>query len=589
MTGLRGQKLNIHDLADLPSLASFNKSELRKLLSLGHEISVPAGQIFIEEGAEANSFYILVKGRAEVKKGGNHVTEVNAGVFLGEMALFNKNVRVSELVSLEAVTLLEFPTDKFWKLVLHNDPLAVKVMESLGHIMTERLQQQDAELFSQIDKNDPALANLIATFEPIKRQLMADWSLKYHAIGRPGKLAISATKPSGSAADLSVAYSPGVSEPCLAIKANASKAYEYTTKGQLVGVITNGTAVLGLGDIGALAAKPVMEGKAILFKQFADIDAFDIEVNEQDPDRFIDIVCALSPTFGGINLEDIRSPECFYIEKKCNECTDIPVFHDDQHGTAIISGAALLNALEITGKQINEIHVVFSGAGAAGFTCAKYFISLGVRPENLLMTDVKGVVYKGRGDNNYLDDVAVDTDMRTLAEAMKGADVFMGASVPGILMPEMLRNMNKDPIVFALANPVPEIDYPVAVRTRPDVIMGTGRSDYPNQINNVSAFPYIFRGALDTNAHCINETMKHAATIALATLAREPVNEEAGFDAKGLIFSKRYIIPKPFDRRLLIEISAAVAQAAMDTGVAEKMLDIDEYKQHLRTLIRLKI
>ena len=573
----------------MPSLAIFNKSDLRKLLSLGHEVSVPAGEIFIEEGSEANSFYMLVKGRAEVKKGGSHVADVSAGVFLGEMALFNKNVRVSELIALEPVTLLEFPTDKFWKMVLHNDPLAVKVMELLGHIMTERLQQQDAELFSQIDKNDPALANLIATFEPIKRQLMADWSLKYHAIGRPGKLAITATKPSGSAADLSVAYSPGVSEPCLAIKANANKAYEYTAKGQLVGVITNGTAVLGLGNIGALAAKPVMEGKAILFKQFADIDAFDIEVNEPDPDRFIDIVCAVSPTFGGINLEDIRSPECFYIEKTCNERTDIPVFHDDQHGTAIISGAALLNALEITRKQINKIRVVFSGAGAAGFTCAKYFLSLGVKPENLIMTDVKGVVYKGRGDNNYLDEIAVDTEMRTLAEAVKGADVFMGASVPGILHPDMLENMNKDPVVFALANPVPEIDYQVAIRTRSDVIMGTGRSDYPNQINNVSAFPYIFRGALDTNAHCINETMKHAATTALAALAREPINEMAGFDGKGLSFGKRYIIPKPFDRRLLIDVSAAVAKAAVDTGVARKMLDIDEYRQHLKSLILLKV
>lgn len=566
----------------------FTRSELRDLLTLGHEVTGYAGQVFIEEGTEANSFYILVKGRAEVKKGGSHVTEVNAGAFLGEMALFNKNVRVSELIALEPVTLLEFPTDKFWKLVLHNDPLAVKVMESLGHIMTERLQQQDAELFSQLDKNDPALANLIATFEPIKRQLMADWSLKYHAIGRPGKLAITATKPSGSAADLSVAYSPGVSEPCLAIKENANKAYEYTTKGQLVGVITNGTAVLGLGNIGALAAKPVMEGKAILFKQFADIDAFDIEVNEPDPDRFIDIVCALSPTFGGINLEDIRSPECFYIEKKCNELTDIPVFHDDQHGTAIISGAALLNAIEITGKQISKIRVVFSGAGAAGFTCAKYFLSLGVKPENLIMTDVKGVVYNGRGDNNYLDEIAIDTKMRTLSEAMQGADVFMGASVPGILKPEMLNDMNENPVVFALANPVPEIDYSVAIRTRPDVIMGTGRSDYPNQINNVSAFPYIFRGALDTNAHCINETMKHAATAALAALARKPVNKDAGFDGKNLSFSKQYIIPKPFDRRLLIEISTAVAKAAMDTGVARKMLEMDEYAQHLGSLIYLR-
>ncbi len=303
---------------------------------MGREINVNSGETFIEEGVVANSFFILVKGRVEVRKSGNHVAELNPGDFLGEMALFNKNVRVSELIAMEPVVLLEILTDEFWKLVLHQDPLAVKVMQSLGQIMTQRIQQQDADLFSQIDKKDPALAGLIETFEPIKQQLMADWSLKYHSIGRPGKLAITMTKPSGSAADLSVAYSPGVAEPCLAIKDDEKKAYEYTTKGQLVGVITNGTAVLGLGNIGALAAKPVMEGKAILFKQFADIDAFDLEVNELDPDRFIDIVVALAPTFGGINLEDIRSPECFYIERKCNERVDIPVFDEDQHGKAII-------------------------------------------------------------------------------------------------------------------------------------------------------------------------------------------------------------------------------------------------------------
>jgi len=580
--------LIISDLTALPTLSIFTESELQHLVALGHEINISAGESFIEEGSEANSFFILVKGRVEVRKGDRHVAELNAGVFLGEMALFNKNVRVSELVALEPVMLLEISTDEFWNLVLHQDQLAVKVMESLGQIMTERIQQQDAELFNQIDKNDPTLANLIETFEPIKRQLMADWSLKYHSIGRPGKLAITMTKPSGSAADLSVAYSPGVAEPCLAIKSDAKKAYEYTTKGQLVGVITNGTAVLGLGDIGALAAKPVMEGKAILFKQFADIDAFDLEVNESDPDRFIDIVVALAPTFGGINLEDIRSPECFYIEQKCNERTDIPVFHDDQHGTAIISGAALLNAMELTGKQIDEIRVVFSGAGAAGFSCAKYFLSLGVKPDNLIMTDVKGVVYKGRGDNNYLDELAVDTVMRTLTEALQGADVFLGASAPGVLKPDMLKSMNKEPVIFAMANPVPEIDFPLAKQTRSDIIMGTGRSDYPNQINNVSAFPYIFRGALDTNASCINENMKHAATNAIAALVHKPVDEEAGFDGKDLTFSKGYIIPKPFDLRLLVEVSAAVAEEAMRNKVAQKEIDIEEYKQQLRSLIHLR-
>jgi len=580
--------LIVSDLISLLTFSNFTEVELHQLVSLGREISVNSGEIFIEEGAVANSFFILVRGRAEVRKSGNHVAELNPGAFLGEMALFNKNVRVCELVAMGPVVLLEISTGEFWKLVLHQDQLAVKVMQSLGQIMTQRIQQQDADLFSQINKNDPALASLIATFEPIKQQLMSDWSLKYHSIGRPGKLAITMTKPSGSAADLSVAYSPGVAEPCLAIRDDVKKAYEYTAKGQLVGVITNGTAVLGLGNIGALAAKPVMEGKAILFKQFADIDAFDLEVNELDPDRFIDIVVALAPTFGGINLEDIRSPECFYIEQQCNERVEIPVFHDDQHGTAIISGAALLNSMKLTGKQIDEIKVVFSGAGAAGFSCAKYFLSLGVKPGNLIMTDINGVVYKGRGDNNYLDELAVDTNVRTLAEALQDADVFMGASVPGILKPEMLKSMNKDPIIFAMANPVPEIDYPLAKQIRSDVIMGTGRSDYPNQINNVSAFPYIFRGALDSNASCINETMKHAATSAIASLVHKPIDEEAGFDGKDLVFGKPYIIPKPFDRRLLIDVSVAVAKAAMSTGVAQRELDIVEYTQQLRTLIHLK-
>ncbi len=578
----------ISDLASLDALRGLHETELSQLISIGREVFVPEGAVYLEEGAKADSFSVLVKGRVAIKKGGNHLADLDAGIFLGEMALFNSNVRVSEVVAMEPLLLLEIPTNIFWSRVLHHDPLAVKIMEALGQVMTERLQRQDAQLFDQIDRNDPELAKLIATFEPIKRQLMADWALKYHSIGRPGKLAITPTKPSGSAADLSVAYSPGVSEPCLAIKADAARAYEYTAKGQLVGVITNGTAVLGLGDIGALAAKPVMEGKAILFKKFADLDAFDIEVNETDPERFIDVVVALAPTFGGINLEDVRSPECFHIEKECNRRTDIPVFHDDQHGTAIISGAALLNALDLVNKDIKDVRVVFSGAGAAGFSCAKYFLSLGLPRDNLIMTDVKGVVYKGRGDNNYLDEIAADTDARTLAEAMDGADVFMGASAAGVLKPEMLKSMNRDPIVFAMANPVPEITYPEARNARTDLIMGTGRSDYPNQINNVSAFPYIFRGALDSSATAINEEMKHAATTALAALAREPVTEAAGFSGAHLSFGRNYIIPKPFDRRLLVQVSAAVAKAAMDTGVARRELDLEEYRLQLEELVRLK-
>ena len=414
----------------------------------------------------------------------------------------------------------------------HNEPAAVKLMASLGKIMTERLQRQDTEMVRRVSVDDKALANLADSFGPMKKQLMADWALKYHAIGRPGKLAITATKAACTAADLSVAYSPGVAEPCLAIKEDQERAYEYTAKGQLVGVISNGTAVLGLGDIGALASKPVMEGKAILFKRFADIDAFDIEVNEYDPARFIDIVCAIAPTFGGINLEDIRSPECFEIEETCKRRLDIPVFHDDQHGTAIITGAGVLNALELVDKRIEDVRVVFSGAGAAGFACAKYLLNLGVRTGNLIMTDVSGVVYKGRGDGNYLDELAVETDARKLSDAIDGADVFVGVSAPGVLTTPMLASMNRDPIVFAMANPVPEIDYPAAVQTRTDVIMGTGRSDYPNQINNVTAFPYIFRGALDVRARTINTEMKQAASKAIAALARQPVTEEAGFELR---------------------------------------------------------
>lgn len=580
--------LILSDISCLEPLRMLDDAGLRELLQLGREVFVPQGATYIEEDSRANSFSILVKGRVAVNKNGNHLTDLDAGVFLGEMALFNNNVRVCEVVALEPLLLLEIPTDQFWKRVLHHDRLAVRIMESLGQVMTERLLQQDARLFSEVDRNNPELAKIAVTFEPIKRQLMADWALKYHAIGRPGKLAISPTKPSGSAADLSVAYSPGVSEPCLAIKSDPARAYEYTAKGQLVGVITNGTAVLGLGNIGALAAKPVMEGKAILFKKFADIDAFDVEVNETDPDRFIEIVVSLAPTFGAINLEDIRSPDCFYIEQECNRRLDIPVFHDDQHGTAIIAGAALLNALEIAGKDINDVRVVFAGAGAAGFTCARYFLSLGIRRENLIMTDVRGVVYRGRGDNNYLDQVAADTEARTLSDAIAGADVFMGASAAGVLNPEMLLSMQRDPVVFAMANPAPEIDYPVARRTRADIIMGTGRSDYPNQINNVSAFPYIFRGAMDCSATGINEEMMFAATRALAALAREPVTEEAGFSGNGLAFGRNYIIPKPFDRRLLVHVSSAVAEAAINTGVARKELDLDEYRSHLQSLVHLK-
>jgi len=573
--------MELETLRRLKPLGTLSDKELLSLISLGREVSAESGEAFIKEGTTGASFYILLSGRVEIRKGDRHVADLEPGAFIGEMALFNNNIRVSAAVAVEPITLLEIPIAVFWPLVLHHDLAAVKVMEALGQIMTERLQKQDATLVRRIAENDPELATVVASFAPVKQQLMADWALKYHAIGKPGKLAIVATKPSGTAADLSVAYSPGVAEPCLAIRREAGKAFEYTTKGHLVGVVTNGTAVLGLGNIGALAAKPVMEGKAILFKRFADIDAFDVEIDEIDPDRFIGIVCALAPTFGGINLEDIRSPECFYIEQECQRRMDIPVFHDDQHGTAIVSGAALTNALEIVGKRIDEVRVVFSGAGAAGFSCAKHFIALGVTRGNLVLTDAGGVVYRGRGDNNYLDELAADTDSRTLAEAIDGADVFVGVSVAGVLKPEMLNRMNRDPVVFAMANPVPEIDYATALRARPDVIMGTGRSDYPNQINNVSAFPYIFRGALDVRARAINDEMKLAATRAIAALAREPVTADAGFDGSGLTFGRDYLIPKPFDRRLYREVSAAVAGTAIRTGIARRPIEMEDYRSRL--------
>jgi malate dehydrogenase (oxaloacetate-decarboxylating)(NADP+) len=565
-------------------LAALTTRQHDEICALGSLRAVEQGAFILRQGEPGSSFFVLLEGRVSVTSSGEEVAQLAPGAVFGEMALFNHFVRVGSVQALSDCRFTEIDSKDFWPRVLHQDEAAVKTMELLGQVMTERLQLHDAELTRRVAKSDEPLVNDIDTFRVMKRQVMADWALKYHAIGRPGKLAITATKPSGTAADLSVAYSPGVAEPCIAIAKDKQRAYDYTTKGQLIGVITNGTAVLGLGDIGPLAAKPVMEGKAVLFKRFADLDAFDIEVDERDPERLIDIVCSLAPTFGGINLEDIKSPECFRIESECQRRLDIPVFHDDQHGTAIIAGAGLMNALELVDKSIADVRVVFSGAGAAGFASAKYFLSQGVRPENLLMTDIDGVVYAGRGDGNYLDELAVETDRRSLAEALVGADVFMGASAPGVVQPAMLEAMARDPIVFAMANPTPEIDYPLAVQTRRDLIMGTGRSDYPNQINNVSAFPYIFRGALDVRARGINAAMKHAASRAIADLARQPITAEAGFEDSALTFDRGYIIPKPFDRRLLIEVTGAVAKAAMETGMARKPIDLEQYSQELRRL-----
>ncbi len=410
-------------------------------------------------------------------------------------------------------------------------------------------------------------------------------ALHYHAMGRPGKIEVVPTKPHSTQYDLSLAYSPGVAEPCLEIQKNQIDAYKYTAKSNLVAVISNGTAVLGLGDIGALSGKPVMEGKGLLFKIFADIDVFDIELDTKDVDKFIETVKMISPTFGGINLEDIKAPECFEIERRLKEELDIPVMHDDQHGTAIISAAGLLNALELNGKKIDTIRVVVNGAGAAAISCARLYKALGVKKENMIMCDSKGVIYTGRaGLNAEKEEFAVETSARTLTEALVGADMFLGLSVADILSEEMIQSMAKDPIVFALANPNPEISYEKAIHSRPDIIFATGRSDYPNQINNVLGFPYIFRGALDVQAQSINEEMKLAATYALAELTKEPVpeNVKMAYNDPSIAFGRNYIIPKPLDSRLISRIAPAVARAAIESGVAHTEIeDWDAYRDQL--------
>ena len=411
-------------------------------------------------------------------------------------------------------------------------------------------------------------------------------ALDYHSKGKPGKLEIIPSKPCLTQRDLSIAYTPYVAEPCREIEANPDDVYKYTGKGNLVAVISNGTAVLGLGDIGPLAAKPVMEGKGVLFKRFADVDAIDIEVDSKDPDVVINTARAIGKSFGGINLEDIKAPECFYIEEKLKKMLDIPVFHDDQHGTAIIAGAGLVNALYLTKRKPGDAKLVVMGAGSAGMACAMHFLKLGIKKENITMVDSRGVIYKGRKDgmNPYKERFARDTSKRTLADAMDGADIFLGVSVANIVTEEMLKTMAPDPIIFAMANPDPEVTYEVAKKIRPDAIMATGRSDYPNQVNNVLGFPSIFRGALDVRASTINSEMEVAATMALAKLAREDVPDRVSeaYSGERFHFGPDYIIPKPFDYRVLLWEAPAVAKAAMDTGVARRPLaDMDEYVSQL--------
>jgi malate dehydrogenase (oxaloacetate-decarboxylating)(NADP+) len=414
---------------------------------------------------------------------------------------------------------------------------------------------------------------------------LREQALRYHRTGRPGKIAISITKPAGSQDDLTLAYSPGVAEPVREIHANPAEAYTYTAKGNLVGVVSNGTAVLGLGNVGALAGKPVMEGKVLLFKRFADVDAYDLEVDTKDPDELVRIVAALEPTFGGINLEDIAAPECFYVEEQLRARLSIPVFHDDQHGTAIITGAALLNALEVVGKRLGDVRMVISGAGASAIASAAFFTRLGMPQEHITLVDTKGVIYAGRVDgmNPYKARYAIRTPARTLADAMAGADVFIGLSAAGIVSPQMLHTMAPRPIVFALANPDPEIGYDEALAARPDAVVATGRSDYPNQVNNVLGFPFIFRGALDVRATTINDEMKIAAARALAALAREPVPDVVlnAYGLSSVSFGPGYLIPTPLDPRVPLWVAPAVAEAAMRTGVARVETDLTTYKLQL--------
>lgn len=412
-------------------------------------------------------------------------------------------------------------------------------------------------------------------------------ALNYHEFPNPGKIEILPTKPYSTQKDLALAYSPGVAYPCKEIEKEASDAYKFTNKGNLVGVISNGTAVLGLGDIGAIAGKPVMEGKALLFKIFAGIDSFDIEIDEKDTDKLVNTIKAITPTFGGINLEDIKAPECFEIEARLKQECDIPIMHDDQHGTAIISGAALLNAAEIQGKKLEDLTIVVNGAGAAAVSCALLYIKLGVRKENIVMCDSKGVINSHRTDiNAQKRQFATTKDVNTLQEAIVGADMFLGLSVANVLTPEMVMSMAPKPIIFALANPDPEISYELAISTRQDIIIATGRSDYPNQVNNVLGFPYIFRGALDTQATAINEEMKIAACRAIAALAKEPVPDSVkkAYGDKDFSFGPNYILPTPFDYRLLYRVSPEVAKAAITSGVARRVItDWDAYHIELKS------
>jgi malate dehydrogenase (oxaloacetate-decarboxylating)(NADP+) len=546
----------------------FNPENLKLFSTIGVKKTFKIGVSIIKQGSMEDSIYYLASGTVSVVQDNKLIKELSAPCVLGEMALFNQNLRTATVTAVSKCTTVKIESKKVWNLIIHNNSEAIRFIYSLGRLMSYRINEIEKELTNGGAEQDEQYKSILM----LKKELLKDLSVKYHSIGEPGKIMVSSSKPVGTPEDLSVAYSPGVATPCLIINDNPDEAYNLTTKGNLVGIITNATAVLGLGKILPVASKPVMEGKAVLFKKFANVNAFDIEIDELDPDQFINIVSKLEPTFGGINLEDIRAPECFYIETELIKRMSIPVFHDDQHGTAIIVGAGLINALKLTNRKIESIRIVFCGVGAAGFTCAEYLIRLGVKKENIILVDEHGVVHINREMSDYLKPLACDTNMRCLEEAVNGADVFIGLSKGNILAPEMLLSMNNSPIVFALANPFPEIEYSLAKKTRKDVILATGRSDYPNQINNVMAFPYIFRGALDTRANKISTNMKIAATNAIIDITA----------LSGI--SPDYIVPDPHNPELLKRIPLAVAKSVLEDGLSKFPFDLSNYKERLNEL-----
>lgn len=534
-----------------------NKIIKQYLDNIGTKISFKKNEFICKKDQEALCFFIVLKGKVTIHQGNNNDLILDKGALFGEIAIFFSEKRTTDITATTNVELLSIPTNILKRDVLKQEKVAINILQFIGSIMMERIQKYEHDLLNQLNQDDTETKKI----HKLKELLISEWALKYHNIGKAGKIEIIANKPSSSTEDLAICYSPGVAKPCEEIHKNPEKAYDYTSKGHLVGVISNGSAILGLGNLGPLASKPVMEGKAILFKKFADIDAFDIEVNESDPKKLVDIICSLEPTFGGINLEDIKSPECFYIEQEVQKRLSIPVFHDDQHGTAIIVAAGILNATKLTHKKLKKIKIVFSGIGAAGYTCAKYLLNFGISKKQIIMTDIEGVLYKNRNKSpQYYDDLAQDTPLRTLEETIEGADIFIGLSKGNILTTKMLKSMAKNPIVFALANPIPEINVALAMDTRKDLIIATGRSDYPNQVNNVLAFPYLFKGALAVRAKCINLDMKIAATKAIAELVHKPSTAK---DLKQLKFSSTYIIPKPHDPRLAETVTKAVANAAI--------------------------